>query len=262
MFVKPFIIWDFDGTLVDSERFFKDIIYSYLQGRGYAKDLSKFSDYFYFKSMAGKPDGKMFEVMADAGIIEKNIVKPEIYDGDFFRYAEDRFKNIKLGELKLTKGMDKILDALYQKYDMCIATSAHRDDFLKKCYSVNNEIINGMRKFSATEVPDDYKYLNFDKYKTKTKPNPSVFIYAFENCKEVDYPDIFNNFTGKVVIFEDSKSGCEAGRNFKEFFKDTIVVGYIGGEHRPDGEELKKSGADYIVKDRKDVVDLFCNVVP
>ena len=130
---------------------------------------------------------------------------------------------------------------------MVIATSAIKEDFILKCKAVNNPIINKMNGYSCHELQNSYKYLNIDKYQVKNKPNPAIFIYSLENML------IKNNNISKILIIEDSSTGCKAGENFvnEDFIRNNNyivrVIGYTAGDHKPDGNTLLNSGADIII---------------
>jgi phosphoglycolate phosphatase-like HAD superfamily hydrolase len=244
-------MWDFDGTLADSEKFFKNIVHDYILERGYNKNIEYLTDEFYYQNLAGVDDHKMFKIMN-----ENNIVNCESTDdiiNDFLDYAEYKFKHINIGELKIVKGMDLLLDKLNDRgISMLVATSAHYDDFIKKCYSLDNPVVNKLDKYSAHKVPDDKEYLNLEKYLKKTKPNPGVFIYALENTPNRENID-------KVIIVEDSGSGVLAGKNFKEFNKNikTKVIGFTGGLHKPNREKLLNNGADVATDNAEDLFSII-----
>ncbi len=242
------IIWDFDGTLANSEKKFKNIINNFLKEE--AKDniinLEKFTDDFYYKKCAGKKYTEIFEILVDNRIIN-SLSEDDLQK--FLNYANKSFKIILPGEINLTKNMGWLLNKLdkYNDILMVIATSAIKEDFILKCKAVNNPIINKMNGYSCHELQNSYKYLNIDKYQVKNKPNPAIFIYSLENML------IKNNNISKILIIEDSSTGCKAGENFvnEDFIRNNNyivrVIGYTAGDHKPDGNTLLNSGADIII---------------
>lgn len=244
------IIWDFDGTLANSEKKFKCIVDGFLKEKisGYVIDSNKFTEEFYYKNCAGKKYTDTFKVLGEHNIIDYSKITEENLN-DFLDYANMSFKTILPGEITLTKNIDWLLDRLdaNSNISMLIATSAIKHDFILKCEAVNNAVINKMDGYSCHELADDYVHLNINKYGVKNKPNPAIFIYSLqEQLKSGIKID-------DVVIVEDSVSGCMTGRNFTndDFVKNNVnrvsVVGYTAGEHRPDAKILLESGADIAI---------------
>lgn len=244
------ILWDFDGTLANSEKKFKAIVDGFLRDKisDYVIDQSKFTEEFYYKNCAGKKYTDTFIVLGNHNIIDYSKMTEDDLNG-FLDYANKAFKVITPNEINLTKNMDILLNKLENDKDICmlIATSAVKEDFLLKCKAVNNDVINKMDGYSCHELTDDYKHLHFDKFQVKNKPNPAIFIYAYEKML-AKYPNIT-----KAIVIEDSSSGCKAGRNFAndEFIqtqlKDVKVIGYTAGDHHPDGNVLLENGADIVI---------------
>lgn len=256
------IIWDFDGTLANSEKKFKSIVDNFLREKiiNLVTNGDKFTEEFYYKNCAGKKYTDTFKVMGEHGIIDYSKIDGEILD-DFLDFANESFKTVLPSEISITKGMDVLLEKLSKNENiaMLIATSAIKHDFMLKCKAVNNPVVNAMDGYSCHELADDYEYLNLDKYEVKNKPNPAIFLYALE--KELEKGGDID----RVLVIEDSSSGCKAGRNFadeeclgKILPKANVkVIGYTAGDHRPNPNTLLDSGADVIIENAEDLFDFI-----
>ena len=254
------IFWDFDGTIANSERKFYLILRKFIEEQiaNTIIDIKKFTPEFYFKNCAGKKYYEDFKILGNAGIIDYSKISENILN-NFLNFAAVEFNNVKEGEITFTKDMDKLLLKLSKekKIKMVIDTNARKSDFLLKCKSLKNdiinEIINNNNSYSATELTRDFKYLNLEKFKNMAKPNPALFIYAVEDLLKQKIE--INN----IIIVEDSPSAVKGGKNFvesdyaKNKFKNIKIVGYTAGEHKPDGNILLENGADIIINSADDL---------
>lgn len=258
------IIWDFDGTIANSERKFKNTLHDFLEYEfnDCVIDLSLFTDDLYFKNCAGKKYTEMFRVLDELKVIDMTKVKENDLD-NFLEYVTNCYKLMKTNDIVFTDGMGELIEKLdtNSSISMLIATSAHMQDFIQKRRALNNPIVNKMEAYSCCDLMDDYCHLNEETYKIKNKPNPAVFVYALEEVLK-KHSDI-----NKAIVIEDSSSGCEAGRNFKNysFVKEKLdkikVIGYTAGEHKPSGELLLKHGADEIAKNTKELLNIINNLL-
>ena len=254
------ILWDFDGTLANSERKFYLIFKKYIKEKiPYSIiNIDKFTDEFYYKNCAGKKFYEDFKILGNAEIIDYSRINQNILN-DFLNFLTIKLKNIKDGEITFTKGMEELLLKLSKEKNikMVIDTNSRKSDFLLKSKSLKNdiinEIINNNNVYAAPELSKEYKYLNLEKYKNIAKPNPAIFIYAVE--------DLLNQSVkiDNIIIVEDSPSAVKGGKNFVESdyaqnkFKNIKIVGYTAGEHKPDGNALLENGADVIIDNADDL---------
>ena len=250
------IFWDFDGTLANSEKKFYLILKQYIVDKipKVIINIEKFTEQFYYQFCSGKKFYQDFEILGEEGIIDYSKVTQDDLS-NFLDYLTQELKDVKEGEITLTKGMDELLLKLskIEKIKMVIDTNARKSDLYYKSQPLKNEIINEMIKnnniYAAPELSDDLEYLEIEKYKGKTKPNPAVFIYTIEDLKKN------NAEIGNIIIVEDSSSAVAGGRNFvmSEYAKNKLkdskikIVGYTAGDHKPDGKRLSESGADIII---------------
>ena len=170
-------IFDFDGTLVDSESLYtKSLIHI-------SKEMNKLTDVD-FASMAGYQTDDIKKML-----IERNYTIPK----DFFENAEKYFHKIIETDLETFDGVIDILEQL-KNIDIVIASNSNIDYVTRMSektsiskyvigYSCHNEIL-------------------------KAKPEPDLFLNAFEMLKKRN-----NNITkDDVVIFEDSLAGIDGAK--------------------------------------------------
>ena len=254
------ILWDFDGTLANSEKKFYLILKKFLQEKKpeVIINIEKFTEEFYYKNCAGKKYYEDFKILGNEGIIDYSKITEKDLNY-FLEYLAIEFQNIKDGEITFTKGMDDLLLKLNKEKNikMVIDTNARKSDLILKSKSLKNDIINNIinnnHVYAASELNKDYKFLNLEKYKNIAKPNPALFIYAVEDLLKQNI-EIEN-----IIIIEDSYPAVKGGRNFAESdyvknkFKNIKIVGYTAGDHKPDGNTLLENGADIIIDNANDL---------
>lgn len=165
-------IFDFDGTLVDSESLYtKALIYI-------SNKMNVLTDVD-FGALAGYQTADI-----------DNILKKEGYNipDNFFREAEIYFHKIIETDLETFDGVMETLERL-KNIDMVIASNSNID------YVTRMSDKKGISKYIK-----DYSCHND---KLKAKPEPDLFLNAFELLKK------FNSNIQKenVIIFEDSIAG-------------------------------------------------------
>lgn len=254
------ILWDFDGTLANSEKKFYLTLKQFIQDKipNIITNIDEFTEEFYYKNCAGKKYYEDFKILGDKGIIDYSKITEKDLN-NFLDYLSIELQNVKDGEITFTKGMDNLLMKLSKEKNikMVIDTNARKSDFILKSKALKNNIIDEIIKnnngYSSTDLSQDYKYLNFEKYKIMAKPNPAIFIFAVEDILKQ------NIKIENIIIIEDSPSAVKGGKNFRECeyaknkFKNIKVIGYTAGEHKPDGQALLENGADVIIDNADDL---------
>ena len=258
------MLWDFDGTLANSERKFYLILKKFITENipNAIIDMDKFTEEFYYKNCAGKKYYEDFKIFGDHKMIDYSKITEKVLN-DFLEFCSIEFQNILDGEITFTRGMDELLLKLSKekKVKMVICTNARKSDLILKAKSLKNDIINNILNnnngYASPDLSMDYKYLNYEKYKNVGKPNPAIFIYIVEDLLKQNLE--FDN----IIIVEDSGSGVKGGRNFiesdyvKNRFKTKNIniknVGYTAGDHKPDGNILLENGADVVFDNAKDL---------
>lgn len=200
------IIFDFDGTLVDSESIYTKSLIAVADKMNILKDVD-------FESMAGMQTNDM-----------RNILKKEGHyvPDNFFDDTEKYFYKLLETDLNLFDGVIETLER-FKSLNVVIASNSNIK-YVKK-YSD----IKGISKYIK-----DYSCFN---EKLKAKPEPDLFLHAFELLKN------YNNDLKKndVLIFEDSLTGIEAAK--KADIKSAAITNSYSRE------ELIDKGA-YIVLDK------------
>ena len=204
-------IFDFDGTLVDSESLYtKSLIYM--------ADKMKVLKDVDFKSMAGYQTDDIKKML-----IEKNYYIPE----NFFEDTEKYFRQIIETDLETFDNVIETLEKM-KKLDMVIASNSNIS-YVKRM----------SEKKGISQYIKDYSCHN---EQLKAKPEPDLFLYAFELLKK------YNNSITKedALIFEDSLAGVEGAK------KTGIKIAAITNSY--DEETLKEKGADIVINN---IVEIF-----
>lgn len=170
-------IFDFDGTLVDSETLYtKSLIYT-------SKEMNTLTDVD-FASMAGYQTNDIKKML-----IEKNYIIPT----NFFENTEKYFHKIIETDLETFDGVFDILERL-KNIDIVIASNSNI-----------NYVTRMAKKTSISKYIVGYSCHNET---LKAKPEPDLFLNAFEILKERN-----NDITkDDVVIFEDSLAGVDGAK--------------------------------------------------
>lgn len=165
-------IFDFDGTLVDSESLYtKALIHT-------ASEMNALKD-FDFKSLAGYQTNDIYDFLKNNGYYVPD---------NFFKEAEVYFHKIIETDLETFDGVIETLERL-KSIDIVIASNSNID-YVKRM----------AEKKSIAKYIKDYSCHN---EKLRAKPEADLFINAFEILKK------YNNNIQKenVIIFEDSIAG-------------------------------------------------------
>ena len=210
--IKPkAIIFDFDGTLVNSESIYTKSLIETAGRMNVLKDVD-------FESMAGMQTNDIWNILKNKGYYVPD---------NFFSETEKYFHKLLETDLNVFDGVMETLER-FKDLDMVIASNSN---------------INYVKKYSDIKGISKYiKGYSCFNDKLKAKPEPDLFLYAFELLKE------YNNKIKKddVIIFEDSLAGIEASQ--KSGIKSIAITNSYNEE------ELIEKGA-YIVVDK--INDVF-----
>lgn len=170
-----FLLWDHDGVLVDTERWYFEATRLVLERAGVA-----LSEPDYLRSMAvGRGS---WNLLRDRGMSEEEIGARR--DERNALYQE--FLRTKPIEIE---GVDEVLGALAACYRMGIVTTARRDDF-----KIIHEHRDLLRHFEFTLTIEDYD---------RSKPHPDPYLAGL---------DRFGARAADAVALEDSARGLTAAR--------------------------------------------------
>ncbi len=204
------IIFDCDGTLMDSELLVAEVEVEALAENGLTMSAKEFSQRF-------------------AGVSSK-LVKREIESelgrslpDDFISKVKAKIKERLWREVKVMPGAHDVLDMLDQP--RCICSNADMEKL--KIELTKGELWDRFRPyiFSAYEIPNQEK-----------KPKPGLFLHA---AKE------FGVEPGSCAVIEDSIPGVLAGKA-----AGMRVIGFTGGAHTHQGhaDMLTDAGAETVVR--------------
>ena len=196
-------IFDFDGTLVDSETLYTKSLIATASKMNVLQDID-------FESMAGYQTQDMYNI----------LIKTHYVPDNFFDETADYFHKIIETDLETFDGVMETLERL-KNINIVIASNSDID-------YVRN--ISNKKDFS--KYIKDYSCHN---EKLKAKPEPDLFLNAFEILKKLNK----NLKKENVLIFEDSLAGVEGAK------KTGIKIAAITNSYSK--EELLEKGADIIL---------------
>ena len=204
-------IFDFDGTLVDSETLYTKSLIETANKMNVLQDVD-------FESMAGYQTQDMYNI----------LIKSHYVPDNFFDETADYFHKIIETDLETFEGVMETLERL-KNINIVIASNSDIS------YVKNISDKKGFSKYIK-----DYSCHN---EKLKAKPEPDLFLNAFEILKKLD-----NNLKKEnVLIFEDSLAGVEGAK------KTGIKIAAITNSYSK--EELLEKGADIILDKINEIFD-------
>ena len=199
-------IFDFDGTLVDSETLYtKSLIFT-------ANKMNVLQNVD-FESMAGYQTQDMYNI----------LIKNHYIPDNFFEETAKYFHKIIETDLETLERLKS------KNINMVIASNSDFD------YVKNISDKKGISKY--------IKGYSCHNEKLKAKPEPDLFINAFEILKNLN-PNLNKE---NVLIFEDSLAGVEGAK------KTGIKIAAITNSYNK--EELLEKGADIILNKINQIFD-------
>lgn len=204
-------IFDFDGTLVDSETLYTKSLIATANKMNVLQDVD-------FESMAGYQTQDMYNI----------LIKSRYVPDNFFDETADYFHKIIETDLETFDGVMETLERL-KNINIVIASNSDID------YVKNISDKKGISKY--------IKGYSCHNEKLKAKPEPDLFINAFEILKNLN-PNLNKE---NVLIFEDSLAGVEGAK------KTGIKIAAITNSYNK--EELLEKGADIILNKINQIFD-------
>lgn len=216
---KSLIIFDCDGTLIDSEAANNLAVSQAISELGCGDDYDVRSC---LKKFRGK---SLIDIV--------NIVSREIgvmLDKDVFVNLINQKAAESYQTIAAVENAKEVLDNLNIK--KCVASNGNRECVIR-CLEHTGmyDVFGEQRIFTQSQVPFP-------------KPAPDLFLYAAQKC-DVD--------PLKSIVIEDSETGIIAAKKAK-----MVAVGFTGTAINVDRreEKLKKAGADYIISDLNEILML------
>lgn len=208
-------IFDFDGTLVDSETLYTKSLIVTANKMQVLQDVD-------FDSMAGYQTQDMYNI----------LIKTHYVPDNFFEETANYFRKIIETDLETFEGVMETLERL-KNIDIAIASNSGID------YVKNISNKKGISKY--------VKGYSCHNERLKAKPEPDLFLNAFEILKNSSQNVNKNLNKENVLIFEDSLAGVEGAK--KTGIKIAAITNSYGKE------ELYKKGADIVLNKMNEIFD-------
>src|SRR4030095_16909257 len=170
---KKCILWDHDGVLVDTEKWYYEANKRALAELNIVIDFKQYMEFM----QIGK---SVWAIPREKGIDENLVLKAREHRDQYYQdYLQT--KNIEIPHV------EEVLKNLSKKYLMCIVTTAKKKDF---------DLIHKNRK-----IMDHMQFaLTLGEYK-RSKPHPDPYLTALEK---------FGGKKEEAVVVEDSARGLKA----------------------------------------------------
>ncbi len=201
------VIFDCDGTLVDSERLYNTITAELLNGLGYAE----YTPELCLELFAGYSWSTIRQELE----IRHQEKMPDDIIGRYVQLAEKRMYT----DVQAVPDALGVVEQLGREYKLCVASNGERHNVLQSL-----ELTGLIRCFAEEHV--------FTKIQVaRPKPAPDLFLFA---CAQMSVsPD-------RAVVIEDSLTGVRAARS-----AHIDVIGFVGTAHDSgrQAEILRDAGA-------------------
>lgn len=181
------VLFDMDGLLLDTERFYTDVQATILASYGKSFDWS----------LKAKMMGKTALEAADIFVKEtglEGVLAPE----DFIKQREEMLRSL-FPESDLLPGAERLIRHLHaHKIPMAVATSSHKRHYELKTIR-HKEIFSLMHHVVVGDDPEV----------KQGKPAPDIFVVAARRFEKNHTSCALEN----VLVFEDAPTGVAAARS-------------------------------------------------
>lgn len=205
------IIFDCDGTLVDSEHLYNSITSELLNEIGYAE----YTPELCLELFAGQSWSTIRHDLEE----RHNEPMPDDIIERYIRIANERLNH----DFDATEHADTVLTQFGQSHKICVGSNGERNNVIKSL-----EVTGLLKHFDDERI--------FTKIQVeKPKPAPDLFFFA---CDQMQTPPT------NALVIEDSPAGVAAARA-----ANIDVIGFVGTSHAPDKQAiaLKNAGAEIVI---------------
>lgn len=217
--MSDLIIFDCDGTLVDSETLYNSITSELLTEMG----LPEYTTERCIELFAGQSWGTIKGVLEEkhGDIVPRDLIER------YIKTANGRMDR----DLVAAEGAEKIIAKLKETRSICVASNGERGNVIKSLTMTG--LMTHFREdhiFTKIQVP-------------RPKPAPDLFLFT---AKEMGFAP------SDCLVIEDSPAGVSAAVEAQ-----IKVIGYTGCSHDTErqAEMLKGAGADIITDSLADIID-------
>lgn len=205
------IIFDCDGTLVDSEHLYNSITAELLNGLGYQEYTPELCLELF--------GGQSWSTIRHDLEARHNEPMPDDLIQRYIKIANKRMNH----DFDAVPHADTVLNTLTSQLKSCVASNGERGNVIKSL-----EVTGLLKHFDENRI--------FTKIQVeRPKPAPDLFLFA---CNQME------STPENTIVIEDSTAGVTAARA-----AGIHVLGFVGTAHNPhkQAEALKNAGADAII---------------
>lgn len=216
------IIFDCDGTLVDSEKLYNTIASELLTDIG----LPEYTPEECFRQFSGRSWSAMLDVLEERHAI---TISRDIVD-DYIRRANESMAT----DLKPVAHVDMVLAALQGQASICVASNGEYNTVLKSLK------VTGLHTF----FPDHHVFSKIQV--ARPKPAPDLFLWAAQQMGGFE--------PARCLVIEDSVAGVQAGVAAGMHTVGFYGTALDGGQHKLDQES---AGAHKTVACVREILDFI-----
>ena len=205
------IIFDCDGTLVDSEYLYNSITAELLNELGF----DEYTPELCLELFAGQSWSTIRHLLED----RHNEKMPDGIIERYIRIANKRMDH----DFDPAPNAGTVLAQLHKSHDICVGSNGERGNVIKSLE------VTALKHY----FPDEHIFTKIQV--ERPKPHPDLFHFA---CEQMGHPE------KSALVIEDSPAGVRAAKA-----AGIHVLGYVGTAHDQDkhSEALKVAGADKII---------------
>ncbi len=213
------IIFDCDGTLLNSERVYNLALLDLFEKHGLHQYTLEHADKYWL----GKANDDIVRMVE----VENNIKLPD----DMAQRFVENVPQFQGEHLKTIAGVDAAIEELQRSFKTCIASNGQRAN-----------VVSSLALLDLKKYFPDENIFTVESVECP-KPAPDMFLMACEHMQTVP---------ARTIVIEDSLSGVRAGKAGGMY---TIGFNGVGHTEFQSVEKLKEAGADVVFSTWKDILE-------